>query len=74
MENHKEESDKVIKGQDFVKPEEKNQKPSSHGEVANQNGSDFTDLEESRMDNPPKHREVNGSENEGDKDIKPAQD
>ncbi|RNL51296.1 hypothetical protein [Pedobacter jejuensis] len=50
-----------IEGQDFAKPEEEDQKPSSHGEVANQKGSDFTDLEESRMDHPPKHRDTNGS-------------
>ncbi|KQR65215.1 hypothetical protein [Pedobacter sp. Leaf176] len=55
-----------VEGQDFADPkEELNDKPSSHGEVANQKGSDFSELEESRMDNPPKERDTNGSENSG---------
>ena len=55
-----------VKGQDFADPnEELNDKPSSHGEVANQKGSDFSELEESRMDNPPEKRDTNGSENSG---------
>lgn len=65
MENSKDK--KVVKGQDFAKPEDENQKPSSHGEVANQKDGDFTELEESRMDHPPKHRETNGSEKEDKK-------
>jgi hypothetical protein len=51
-----------VDGQDFADPkEELTNKPSSHGEVANQKGSDFSELEESRMENPPKHRDENGS-------------
>ncbi len=51
-----------IKGQDFADPKnESKDKPSSHGEVANQKGSDFSELEESRMENPPEHRDENGS-------------
>ncbi|RZL18371.1 MAG: hypothetical protein EOO96_27505 [Pedobacter sp.] len=51
-----------VEGQDFADPkEELKQKPSSHGEVANQKGGDFSELEESRMDNPPEHRDENGS-------------
>ncbi|MFC4212923.1 hypothetical protein ACFOWA_17130 [Pedobacter lithocola] len=63
MDNTKQtESDQnPVKGHDFASPENEEQKPSSHGEVANQKGSDFTDLEESRMDHPPKHRDTNGS-------------
>ncbi|MFC3562077.1 hypothetical protein [Pedobacter jamesrossensis] len=67
MENPKKESDKIIEGQDFAKPDDENQKPSSHGEVANQKDGDFTELEESRMENPPKHRDVNGSEKSSSK-------
>ena len=53
-----------VKGQDFADPKnESDKKPSSHGEVANQKDGDFTDLEESRMDNPPAQRDTNGSEN-----------
>ncbi|MCZ4242585.1 hypothetical protein [Pedobacter punctiformis] len=52
----------VIEGQDFADPkEEQEKKPSSHGEVANQKDGDFSDLEKSRMEHPPKHREDNGS-------------
>jgi len=51
-----------VKGQDFAKPEEVNKKPSSHGEIANQKGGDFSELEESRMDNPPEDRDTNGSQ------------
>ncbi|WP_316827399.1 hypothetical protein [Pedobacter miscanthi] len=51
-----------VEGQDFAKPaEEQEKKPSSHGEVANQKEGDFSELEESRMEHPPKHREENGS-------------
>lgn len=53
--------EQAIKGQDFAKPD-KNEKPSSHGEVANQKDGDFSDLEESRMEHPPKHRDENGSD------------
>ena len=54
--------DLPIEGQDFADPkEELKEKPSSHGEVANQKGGDFSELEESRMEHPPKHREENGS-------------
>ncbi len=52
----------AAEGQDFADPKEEGKdKPSSHGEVANQKGSDFSELEESRMENPPKHRDENGS-------------
>lgn len=52
-----------IEGQDFADPKEDiNQKPSSHGEVANQKDGDFSDLEESRMEHPPKQRDENGSD------------
>lgn len=51
-----------VEGQDFADTkQELEDKPSSHGEVANQKGSDFSELEESRMENPPKHRDENGS-------------
>lgn len=53
-----------VKGQDFAKPNEEQKKP-SHGEVANQKGGDFSELERSRMDNPPKERDTNGSEKSG---------
>lgn len=53
----------AVKGQDFADPKaEKAQKPSSHGEVANQKDGDFSELEESRMEHPPKHRDGNGSD------------
>lgn len=55
------EEDLPIEGQDFADPKEEIKKPSSHGEVANQKDGDFSDLEESRMENPPKHRAENGS-------------
>lgn len=56
-----------VKGQDFADPKDEiGKKPSSHGEVANQKGGDFSELEESRMENPPEHREGNGS---GKKDV-----
>jgi len=51
-----------VEGQDFADPKEKlKETPSSHGEVANQKEGDFSELEESRMENPPKHRDENGS-------------
>ncbi|QPH41438.1 hypothetical protein [Pedobacter endophyticus] len=51
-----------VEGQDFADTEkELKEKPSSHGEVANQKEGDFTELEASRMEHPPKHREDNGS-------------
>ncbi|NII85619.1 MULTISPECIES: hypothetical protein [unclassified Pedobacter] len=51
-----------IEGQDFADPiAGLKDKPSSHGEVANQKDGDFSELEESRMENPPKHRDENGS-------------
>jgi len=51
-----------VEGQDFADPKEKlKETPSSHGEVANQKDGDFSELEESRMENPPKHRDENGS-------------
>lgn len=51
-----------VEGQDFADPkDELKDKPSSHGEVANQKNGDFSELEESRMENPPKHRDGNGS-------------
>lgn len=53
----------AVKGQDFAKPEADSKKP-SHGEVANQKGGDFSELEETRMDHPPESRDTNGSENE----------
>ncbi|PWS31882.1 hypothetical protein [Pedobacter paludis] len=56
-------SEEIVEGQDFADPmEEINKQPSSHGEVANQKGSDFSELEESRMEHPPKHRDENGSD------------
>jgi len=58
----KEQEELPIEGQDFADPkEELTNKPSSHGEVANQKGGDFSELEKSRMENPPKHRDENGS-------------
>ncbi|WP_316739691.1 hypothetical protein [Pedobacter aquatilis] len=52
-----------IEGQDFADPkEELKDKSSSHGEVANQKDGDFSDLEESRMENPPRKRDTNGSD------------
>lgn len=54
-------NDLPIEGQDFADPKEALDKPSSHGEVANQKNGDFSELEESRMENPPKHRDGNGS-------------
>ncbi|MCZ4225512.1 hypothetical protein [Pedobacter rhodius] len=60
MERYK--NKQAVKGQDFAKPEEENKKTPSHGEVANQTGGDFSDLEESRMDNPPEKRDANGSD------------
>jgi len=52
-----------VEGQDFADPkEELNEKPSSHGEVGNQKGGDFSELEKSRMEHPPKQRDENGSE------------
>lgn len=52
-----------VEGQDFDdSKEEVVKKSSSHGEVANQKGSDFSDLEESRMEHPPEHRDENGSD------------
>ncbi|MBB6236169.1 hypothetical protein HDC90_000775 [Pedobacter sp. AK013] len=51
-----------VEGQDFADPkEELKDKPSAHGEVVNQKDGDFSELEESRMENPPKHRDENGS-------------
>lgn len=51
-----------IEGQDFADPKEGlNKIPSSHGEVANQKGGDFSELEESRMEHPPEDRDENGS-------------
>lgn len=60
--------EQAIKGQDFAKPDE-NKKPSSHGEVANQKDGDFSDLEESRMEHPPKHRDENGSDQDDTDDT-----
>lgn len=58
----KKQEDLPVEGQDFANPkEELTNKPSSHGEVANQKGGDFSELEESRMEHPPKHRDENGS-------------
>ncbi|MDQ0637543.1 hypothetical protein QF042_001108 [Pedobacter sp. W3I1] len=51
-----------VEGQDFADPkEELKDKPSSYGEVTNQKDGDFSELEESRMENPPKRRDTNGS-------------
>jgi len=59
----KEEENLPIEGQDFADPKEESiKKNASHGEVANQKGSDFSDLEESRMEHPPKNRDENGSD------------
>nr|WP_315423341.1 hypothetical protein [uncultured Pedobacter sp.] len=58
----KEQEELPIEWQDFADPkEELTNKPSSDGEVANQKGGDFSELEKSRMENPPKHRDENGS-------------
>lgn len=63
-----EDSEEIIEGQDFANPKhELLKKPSSHGEVGNQQEGDFSDLEESRMEHPPKHRDGNGS-NKNDSD------
>ncbi len=72
MSNEKKKEELPIEGQDFADPKDaaKN-KPSSHGEVANQKNGDFSELEESRMENPPEHREENGSSKEDvDSDTK----
>jgi len=63
MKNNQQQSEDLpIEGQDFAKPEnEAQENPASHGEVANQKEGDFTELEASRMEHPPKHREDNGS-------------
>lgn len=63
MKKHENQQEELpVKGQDFADPkEELKEKPSSHGEVANQKDGDFSELEESRMENPPKHRDENGS-------------
>ncbi len=59
----KTENEPSVIGQDFANPDkEVNKKQPSHGEVANQKGGDFSELERSRMENPPKHRERNGSD------------
>lgn len=51
-----------VEGQDFADPGEAlNEKQPSHGEVANQKDGDFSELEKSRMENPPQHRDENGS-------------
>lgn len=55
-------NDEPIKGQDFANLKEEREKPSSHGKVADQKGGDFSELEETRMEHPPQHREENGSE------------
>lgn len=67
MEKYKNKKEEPVKGQDFAKPKAENKKPSSHGEIANQKSGDFSDLEESRMEQPPKHRDTNGS-NKSDTD------
>lgn len=57
------EKNQSVTGQDFAKPNDKeNKKQPSHGEVANQKDGDFSELEKSRMENPPRHRESNGSD------------
>ena len=51
-----------VEGLDFAKSDEAlNKKQPSHGEVANQKDGDFSELEKSRMENPPQHRVENGS-------------
>ncbi|GGI22169.1 hypothetical protein [Pedobacter mendelii] len=72
MDNKKkiENDQEPVKGQDFAKTDDENQKPSSHGEVSNQKGGDFTELEESRMENPPKNRDTNGSSKSDTKKAK----
>ncbi|MCX2576154.1 hypothetical protein [Pedobacter sandarakinus] len=50
-----------VEGQDFANPDELKSHPSSHGEVANQKGGDFSDLEKTRMEHPPEERDTNGS-------------
>ena len=66
----KKQGDLPVEGQDFAAPkEELKEKPSSHGEVANQKDGDFTDLEESRMENPPKKRDTNGSDKDDVDDL-----
>lgn len=57
------ENDPSVIGQDFANSDTASkEKKSSHGEVANQKEGDFSALEQSRMENPPKHREKNGSD------------
>ncbi|MNK76271.1 hypothetical protein D3C87_958360 [compost metagenome] len=59
----KTENDPSVIGQDFANPDKAvNEKKPSHGEVANQKNGDFSELEKSRMENPPQHRERNGSD------------
>ncbi|SDC57267.1 hypothetical protein SAMN04488024_102407 [Pedobacter soli] len=59
----KTENEPSVIGQDFANPDkEVNKKQPSHGEVANQKGGDFSELEKSRMENPPQHRVNNGSD------------
>lgn len=53
-----------VEGQDFADHSHDDKKKPSHGEVANQKGSDFSELEESRMENPPRKRDDNGSSKE----------
>jgi len=57
----KTENDPSVIGQDFANPDDTvNKKQPSHGETANQKDGDFSDLEKSRMENPPRHRVENG--------------
>ncbi|MBO9672868.1 MAG: hypothetical protein J7577_05465 [Sphingobacteriaceae bacterium] len=52
-----------VEGHDFAKHDEEQKKqPASQGEVAGQKDGDFSELEKSRMENPPDHREENGSD------------
>ena len=58
----KTENDPSVIGQDFANPDDTvNKKQPSHGETANQKDGDFSELEESRMEHPPQHRDENGS-------------
>jgi len=71
----KTENDPSVIGQDFANPDKAvNEKEPSHGEVANQKNGDFSELEKSRMENPPQHRERNGSDkNDVDSTIQNSQ-
>jgi len=53
-----------VKGHDFARHEEEGQKKKSalKSKAASQKDGNFSELEKSRMENPPDHREENGSD------------